>query len=231
MADEKATTELQDVEQAVTTTTEKGEHHTHSAALPDLQKSTTIDTLHNDEAVKVLATYAGDSEWTAAEEKQVVKKIDRRLLPLLVLTYGLQYYDKAMLSQAAIFGLRKDLQLTKGNRYSFSSAIFYLGFIVGATPAIIMAQRFPIERVAFGIVFIWGACMMCTAAVTTWHGLYGQRFFLGFLESGVSPMFMLIVAGFYKKNEQALRMGAWYCATGEFRRRAERDCNEQERRL
>ncbi|MBA7494824.1 hypothetical protein ES702_05401 [subsurface metagenome] len=27
-------------------------------------------------------------------------------------------------------------------------------------------------------------------------------------------MFMLIVAGFYKKNEQALRMGAWYCATG-----------------
>ena len=95
-----------------------------------------------------------------------------------------------------------------------SSAIFYLGFIVGATPAIIIAQRFPIERVASIIVLVWGACLMCTAAVSNWQGLYAQRFFLGFLESGVSPMFMLIVAGFYKKNEQALRMGAWYCATG-----------------
>lgn len=55
---------------------------------------------------------------------------------------------------------------------------------------------------------------MCTAACVNYQGLYAQRFFLGFLESGVSPMFMLIVAGFYKKNEQALRMGAWYCATG-----------------
>lgn len=27
-------------------------------------------------------------------------------------------------------------------------------------------------------------------------------------------MFMLIVGGWYKKREQALRMGAWYCATG-----------------
>jgi MFS family permease len=119
-----------------------------------------------------------------------------------------------MLSQAAIFGLRADLQLTVGVRYSFSSAIFYLGFIVGATPAIIMAQRYPIERVAFAIVAVWGACLMCTAACHNYQGLYAQRFFLGLLESGVSPMFMLIVAGFYKKDEQALRMGAWYCATG-----------------
>ena len=33
------------------------------------------------------------------------------------------------------------------------------------------------------------------------------------IESGVSPMFMLIVAGFYKKHEQALRMGVWYAAS------------------
>ena len=25
---------------------------------------------------------------------------------------------------------------------------------------------------------------------------------------------MLVVSSFYKKNEQALRMGLWYCATG-----------------
>ena len=95
-----------------------------------------------------------------------------------------------------------------------SSAIFYLGFIVGAYPAIWMAQRYPIEKVASGIVFVWGVCLICTVACQTWQGIYAQRFFLGFLESGISPMFMLVVGQFYKKNEQALRMGAWYCCTG-----------------
>jgi hypothetical protein len=44
--------------------------------------------------------------------------------------------------------------------------------------------------------------------------LYAQRFFLGFLESGVSPMFMMVVGGWYLKHEQAFRMGWWYCCTG-----------------
>jgi len=71
-----------------------------SATIADLKKETTLDTLHNDEAVKVLAAYGGDETWSAAEEKKVVRHIDRRLMPILILTYGLQYYDKAMLSQA-----------------------------------------------------------------------------------------------------------------------------------
>ncbi|EXJ74667.1 uncharacterized protein A1O5_01360 [Cladophialophora psammophila CBS 110553] len=180
----------------------------------ELKKPITVDTLHNDEAMKVLAAYTGEETWDEKEEKKVQRKIDRRLLPILCATYGLQYYDKAMLSQAALFGLRTDLNLEVGNRYSFSAAIFYLGFIVGAYPAIVMAQRFPIERVASGIVCVWGICLMCTAACHNWQSLYAQRFFLGFLESGISPMFMLVVGQFYKKNEQALRMGAWYCCTG-----------------
>lgn len=77
-----------------------------------------------------------------------------------------------------------------------------------------MAQRWPIERVAAGIVAIWGVCLMCSAACHNWQGFYAQRFFLGFLESGISPMFMLVVGGWYKKREQALRMGIWYSATG-----------------
>ncbi|KAK3671362.1 hypothetical protein LTR78_008823 [Recurvomyces mirabilis] len=180
----------------------------------DLKQSITVDTLHNDEAVRVLANYQGAPEWDEKEEKRLVRKIDRRLLSILCVTYGLQYYDKAMLSQAAIFGLRTDLKLTVGIRYSLAAAIFYPGFIVGAYPAIVLAQRYPIERVIFGIVLLWGICLMCTAAVQDHRGLYAQRFFLGALESGVSPAWMLVVGGWYKKQEQALRMGAWYCMTG-----------------
>ncbi|CAI4215980.1 unnamed protein product [Parascedosporium putredinis] len=173
-----------------------------------------VDTVHQDEAMKVLANYHGELEWDAAEEKKLRRKIDWRLMPVLCLTYSLQYYDKAMLGQAALFGLRTDLDLLTGNRYSMSSSIFYLGFIIGAYPVMLLAQRFPVERVAAGTVVLWGLCLLLTTVCHNYKGLYAQRFFLGVLESGISPMFMLVVGSWYKKDEQALRMGIWYCCTG-----------------
>ncbi len=59
-----------------------------------------VDTVHDDEAMKVLATYTGDKEWTEEEEKKLRRKIDWKLMPVLCMTYTLQYYDKAMISQA-----------------------------------------------------------------------------------------------------------------------------------
>lgn len=59
------------------------------------------------------------------------------------------------------------------------------------------------------LVNLVSACLTCTAACHNWQSLYAQRFFLGALESGVSPGFMLIVGGWFTKQEQALRMGAW----------------------
>ena len=58
--------------------------------IEQLRKTITIDTIHNDEAMKVLANYVGDEQWTEEEEKKLVRKIDRRLLSILCLTYGLQ---------------------------------------------------------------------------------------------------------------------------------------------
>lgn len=76
------------------------EHAYQADQVEELKRTATVDTLHNDEGVKVLATYDGDQDWTDAEERKLVHKIDRRLLTILCCTYGLQYYDKAMLSQA-----------------------------------------------------------------------------------------------------------------------------------
>lgn len=93
----------------------------------------------------------------------------------------------------ALFGLRTDLGLLVGNRYSMTASIFYLGFIFGAYPAMMLAQRFPIERVAAIIVSVWGLCLILTTVCKDYRGIYAQRFFLGFLEAGISPMFMMIV--------------------------------------
>ncbi|KAK2732926.1 hypothetical protein FQN55_003846 [Onygenales sp. PD_40] len=192
----------------------KAQEVEHDEKSPTKQVKGAIDTVRNDQGLKVIEAYTGDLEWDAAEEKHLVKRIDRRLMSIICITYALQFFDKTILAQAALFGIITDLELGVGNRYSFSASIFYLGFIAGAYPAIYMAQRWPLERVASGLVFVWGVCLLSCIACTDWKGLYVQRFFLGFLESGISPMCMLLVSSFYSKREQALRMGAFYCCTG-----------------
>ncbi|PNS14371.1 hypothetical protein CAC42_6884 [Sphaceloma murrayae] len=182
--------------------------------MSDTEKSEILDTIHNDEALKVLSTYVGDTEWSKEEEDILRRRIDWNLMPVLCFTYALQYYDKSMISAAALFGLRTDLELTTGNRYSFCSAIFYLGFIVGAYPAMMLVQRYPIERVTSVLVTVWGICVILTTACRSYRDIYAQRFFLGLLEAGVSPLFMVIVGTWYKKAEQAFRMGIWYSCTG-----------------
>lgn len=58
-----------------------------------------------------------------------------------------------------------------------------------------LAQKFPTARVVSALVTLWGICVLLTAVCFNYRGLYTQRFFLGFLESGVSPIFILISVG------------------------------------
>jgi hypothetical protein len=40
--------------------------------------------------------------------KRVLRKIDWRLIPLMFITYNLNFMDKSILSSASVFGLRED---------------------------------------------------------------------------------------------------------------------------
>lgn len=71
-----------------------------AANIEQLESASGLDTAHNDDAVNILAAFDGDREWTAQEEEKVLRKIDFKLMIILCLTYGIQYYDKGLLSQA-----------------------------------------------------------------------------------------------------------------------------------
>lgn len=68
-----------------------------------LRNVESVDSFHHDEAAKILADYVaagGPEEWSVLEEKNLVRKIDWRLLPVLAFTFFLVWYDKGILSQA-----------------------------------------------------------------------------------------------------------------------------------
>ncbi|KAF2874042.1 major facilitator superfamily domain-containing protein [Massariosphaeria phaeospora] len=182
-------------------------------------------SLDKDVAIGLVGEHATAID--ADVEKRVLRKIDWFLMPAMVVGYGLVYYDKAILGSAVLFGMTKDLALsvvdtattpptTNTSRLSWATSMFYFGMLAGLYPMTFALQRFNLGRMLGGVVVCWALVCMLTAAVSTWRGLYAQRFFLGFVESIIPTGFMCIVAGYYTQREQALRQSWWFSATGLF---------------
>ncbi|GAM85472.1 hypothetical protein ANO11243_034790 [Dothideomycetidae sp. 11243] len=162
-----------------------------------------------------------------ADEKRYIRKIDLWIVPLMMVTYFLQSYDKGILSAATQFGIETDLGLikvightksgapiTSSVKYSNASSIFYVGYLIGTLPMTLLTQRFPVSRVIGGSVFLWGVVTMCIAGCTDYSGLMAARFFLGVLESAVAPTFIVLVTFWWSREEQVWRNGLWYSCVG-----------------
>ncbi|PWY90603.1 MFS transporter [Aspergillus sclerotioniger CBS 115572] len=178
-----------------------------------------------DVAWAVVSDEAGEID--PAIEKRALRKIDAFFMPAMLIGYGFVYWDKAILGSASLFGMTTDLQLsvmdysttpaTKDtSRLSWATSIFYFGMMAGLYPMTFVLQRFRIQRVLGPVVMLWAVTCAATAGVTSWQGLFVQRFFLGFVESVIPTGFMTVVSGYYTQQEQSLRQAWWFSGTGWF---------------
>ncbi|KAM0272168.1 hypothetical protein ACHAQH_008846 [Verticillium albo-atrum] len=55
---------------------------------------------------------------------------------------------------------------------------------------------------------------MAIGATEDFHGLTAARFFLGFAEAPVSPVFIIITSNWYKRREHPIRVAAWISMNG-----------------
>ncbi|KAJ5965012.1 Major facilitator superfamily domain general substrate transporter [Penicillium vulpinum] len=178
-----------------------------------------------DEALAVVSEFA--QEIDPVVEKRVLRKIDLYLMPAMLIGYGMVYYDKAILGSATLFGMTTDLELqvkdystspptVSTTRLSWATSIFYFGMLAGLYPMTFILQRFNTRAVLGPVVLVWAIVCASTAGVTSWQGLFAQRFFLGFIESVIPTGFMTIVSGWYTQEEQTLRQAWWFSGTGWF---------------
>ncbi|KAH8687311.1 major facilitator superfamily domain-containing protein [Tricladium varicosporioides] len=143
------------------------------------------------------------------EEKRLVRKIDRNLLPILIIAYGLQYLDKTSLSYAAILDLRKSLHLV-GQEYSWTSSIFYIGYLAACYPISLGFVKYPLGKYISIIIVIWGAILAFHTLAANYAGMMVLRTFLGALESAISPGFSLITSMWYTPREHVSRHSFWF---------------------
>lgn len=135
------------------------------------------------------------------------------LLPPLCILYGLQFLDKTAISYASVMGIVKDTHLI-GTQYNWLGSVFYIGYLVAEYPAVLALQRFPISKFLSSQIVVWGGVLLLHAACHNFGGLVSLRILLGILESSISPGFALIVSQWWRKDEQGLRTGIWFCFNG-----------------
>ncbi|KAH9840476.1 allantoate permease [Teratosphaeria destructans] len=151
-------------------------------------------------------------------ERSVVRKVDWWLLPLLFITYNLNFMDKTILSSAAVFGLKKStasLYLSfpihlHGSQYSWASSVFYFGYLFWEYPTSVLIQRLPVGKYVSANTFFWGAFVALTAACNNYGGLITVRFLLGIAEATISPAFLYITSMWYTRSESPTRVGIWF---------------------
>ncbi|KAH7085819.1 putative MFS allantoate transporter [Paraphoma chrysanthemicola] len=169
--------------------------------LDDLEKTQTLN--QNGDVIVV------SEPLSAQEDRRLVRKIDRYLLPVMAVSYLFQFLDKAALGYTAIMGLRTDLAMS-GSQYSWASGIYYFGYLAASYPAGMLMVRFPVGKTIAASILVWGIILMLTALCFNAPGLLANRFFLGLSEAAIGPGLTVIVAMWYKRSEQPARMGAWF---------------------
>ncbi|RSH89938.1 hypothetical protein EHS25_001924 [Saitozyma podzolica] len=163
--------------------------------------------------IEALEKYGEDGSIDPVAEKQLKRKLDMRILPLLGVCYFFYYVDKTTLSYAAIFGIKTDIKLV-GTEYSWLSSVFYFGWLVWAIPSNLIMQRSPPAYYLALNIFMWGVLLMCQAAANNFASLTGLRILSGAFEAIADPAFMLITSMYYTRSEQPSRISAWYCFNG-----------------
>ncbi|EPQ30067.1 uncharacterized protein PFL1_02184 [Pseudozyma flocculosa PF-1] len=162
---------------------------------------------------EALARYGGEGGLDAADDARIRRRLDLIILPLIAVCYAWYYIDKTTLSYAAIFGLKADLALT-GDMYAWLSSCFYLGWLVWAVPANLLLQKSPVGKFLGINIVLWGAFLMAQGGVRSFAALVALRTISGAVESIADPCFLVLIAMFYRNDEQPLRIAAFYFANG-----------------
>ncbi|KAJ5286598.1 hypothetical protein N7478_002284 [Penicillium angulare] len=151
-----------------------------------------------------------DPEERIRAEKALVRKIDLRLLPMIIIMYILNYLDRNNIASARLAGLESDLGL-HGNQYATCVSILFVGYLLMQIPSNLMLNKFGKPAIYLPVAMVtWGIISAATAAAQNFAGLVVIRFFLGFIEAAYFPGCLYFLSAWYTRKELGFRTAALY---------------------
>ncbi|KAI1104507.1 MFS general substrate transporter [Jackrogersella minutella] len=143
-------------------------------------------------------------------EVRLRKKIDLRLLPMLILMYILNYIDRNNIAAAKLAGLPEDLKLDpNSSQFQTAVSILFVGYLLMQIPSNLFLNKIGKPAIYLpACMMVWGVISAATAACTNFGGLVAVRFWLGFVEAAYFPGCLYYLS--YTRKELGLRTAFLY---------------------
>lgn len=184
-------------------TEQRIEHH---EAVVVVSRPPVYDDNANAVIYRQFASYS--PEWHERMRKQLLRKVDWHLLPMLILMYLLNFLDRNNLSQARLGTLEKDLGM-KGTDFNLATSILFVGYLLMQLPSNLIITRVRPSLYLGLAMTIWGVISAAQGATHSFMGLIITRFFLGFAEAPFFPGAVFLLSSWYTRAELAHRI-AWF---------------------
>ncbi|KAI8366978.1 major facilitator superfamily domain-containing protein [Choanephora cucurbitarum] len=150
---------------------------------------------------------------TAEELKQVIRKLDLRIIPFLGLLYLCSFLDRVNIGNAKLAGIVTDLHISPTD-YNLALSIFFVGYIIFEVPSNMILKKIGPSKWIPIVMISWGTVMAAMAACKNTAGLLASRFFLGITEAGLFPGVIFYLTLWYTRGEQATRVALFFaCST------------------
>ncbi|KAI9735006.1 MAG: hypothetical protein M1834_002089 [Cirrosporium novae-zelandiae] len=144
--------------------------------------------------------------WTQKDEKLLVRKIDFRIFPVMVILFILNFIDRNNFANARLKGLEDDLHLTNV-QYQTCISILLVGYVGMQVPSNMFLNSISHPSLYLCCcATIWGMISACTAATHSATGAILCRFFLGAVEAALFPGTLLYLSRWYTRSEMQLRV-------------------------
>ncbi|SCU86064.1 LAMI_0D00254g1_1 [Lachancea mirantina] len=143
------------------------------------------------------------------EENALLRKLDRRLLPMLAFMYFLSSLDRSNIGNAYTSGMKEDLSLTP-RQYSNAVSVFYSTYLAAELPAVWLLKIAKPRYYMSCLVLCWSLITLFTGFVQSYKSLLAVRVLLGTFEGGFFPAMTLLITMTYKPQEQAKRIAFFF---------------------
>lgn len=148
-------------------------------------------------------------------EKALTRKIDIRLMPMLILIYIMNYLDRNNIAAARLAGLRDEkskggLDLSS-TEYNTALSILFVGYLLMQIPSNLFLNKIGKPAIYLPTcMVVWGVISAATAGAESYAGLVVIRFFLGFVEAAYFPGCLYFLSCWYTRRELGFRTALLY---------------------